>query len=141
MSEEGLKDVEKEVKRREASFLEDVELRDDMKTGEIFKTRSIRENIMALEKRKAAFEAGEPFVEHSLNSSADAIALISAEEAKLNKIQQRIDALQDQIDDIHQNLAVSWSIKKVKACADIIQKYVSYPVSHGVSVMCCSVRC
>ena len=77
MSEEGQKDLEVEVRRREALLMEDIELRDDMKTGEILKTRGIREAMMSIEKRKAAFEEGEPFVEHSLHSVAEAICKFS----------------------------------------------------------------
>ena len=124
-TESGVKLHEREVKRRELLLYEDIELRDDIRTGEIIKMRGVREVISQINIRKTAFEEGEDFASHGFKSISEPIALIGVEEEKINKIQLRIDALQKQIDDLNAKLSVSWGGKKYKAAQDLIQKYCS----------------
>ena len=122
-SESGMKLHEKEVKKREIILYEDVELRDDIKTGEIIKIRGVREVILSAERRKKAFEEGEEFANHGFKSISEPIAIINEQQEKLNKLQLRIDALQLQIDSLNAQLSVSWGGKMNLAASDIIQKY------------------
>eukprot|EP00606_Chrysophyceae_sp_TOSAG23-5_P001242 GSChrysophyteH2.ASY1.ANO1.389.1 assembled CDS len=124
-SEQGMKLHEREVKRREAQLYEDIELRDDIRTGEIIKMRNIRDVISSVEVRRKAFDEGEDFAVHGFKSITEPIELINAENVKLDKVQLRIDALQSQIDGLNKKLSVSWGGKKVVACEDMIQKYCS----------------
>jgi len=55
-SELGMKLHEREVRRREALLYEDIELRDDIKTGEIIKVRGVREIIVNTERKKKGKE-------------------------------------------------------------------------------------
>jgi Leucine-rich repeat (LRR) protein len=119
----GMARHNKEVERREAGLYEDIELRDDIRTGEIIRMCSVREAITSIEKRKLSFEEGEEFAAHGFKSVSEPIALINVEQEKMDKIQARIDALQGQIDDLNKKLSVSWSGKKALAAEDMVQKY------------------
>ena len=122
-TEEGVKELELEVRRREETLLEDIELRDDIKTGEILKSRAARGIIVDLERRKKAFEEHEEFSAHGFKELAEPIALINEQEEILKKVQLRIDALDLQIKEINKEKSRSWSSKKAKAAADMTCKY------------------
>lgn len=122
-TEEGKKMHEREVRRREESLAEDVELRDDMKTGEILKIRQCRGTIVEIERRKRAFEEGEEFAAHGFTELAEPIALINEQEETLGKVQARIDALDAQIKELDKKIYISWGAKKAQAAADVTQKY------------------
>ena len=121
--DEGVKELELEVRRREETIAEDIELRDDIKTGEILKLRSARGMIADLERRKKAFEDKEEFSAHGFKELAEPIALINEQEDILIKVQLRIDALDLQIKEIEKERSRSWGSKKVKAAADMTVKY------------------
>ena len=122
-SDEGMKAHELEVKRREETLAEDIELRDDIKTGEILKLRAARGVIVDVERRKKAFEDQEDFASHGFKNISEPISLINEQEEILNKVQLRIDALDLQIKEIQKEKNRSWASKKTLAARDIRQKY------------------
>ena len=122
-TDEGKKAHDKEVRRREAGLWEDVELRDDIKTGEILKMRGVKEVMGGIERRKAAFEANEEMANHGFKSISEPIALLNEQQEKVNAIDLRIAALQKQSDDLNAKLALSWSAKLSIAAEDLVQKY------------------
>ena len=122
-SDEGQKELELEVRRREETLLEDIELRDDIKTGEILKMRQARGIVADVERRKKAFEDNEEFASHGFHEISEPIALINEQEEVIKKVQLRIDALDDQIRAIEKDKNRSWNHKKSVAASDITRKY------------------
>ncbi len=122
-TEEGMKELELEVRRREEALAEDIELRDDIKTGEILKLRNARGQVADIERRKKSFEEQEDFSTHGFQDLSEPIALLNEQNEVIQTVQARIDALDAQIKELERERGRSWNAKKAQATADITQKY------------------
>eukprot|EP01035_Chromulina_nebulosa_P018068 gene18068-23715_t len=133
-TDEGKKQLDKEVTKRRAHSLENLRLREEMVVIEGLKLINAQNNLKKLQKRKYQMENSAPFEVHQFLDMDDAIKQIAVEENKIVRCANREDALKQLIVKLKEELKLELKDRRIAAIDDITEKYCALNYQNTVHI-------
>jgi hypothetical protein len=131
-TEEGKRELDKEVRRRKQVLREEISLREEMIMSLTLKMKKSVDNLHRLEKRKALFEEGAGIEMHGFNNINEAIQQISNTKDEVDATSEKANVLTEAAKKLKDELNLDWKVAYVKAMEDLVQKYCSLSYEKAV---------
>lgn len=131
-TEEGKRELDKEVRRRKQVLKEEISLRDEMIMSLTLKMKKSVDNLHRLEKRKTLFEEGAGIEMHGFNNINEAIQQIANTKTEIDATNDKANVLTEATKKLKDELSQDWKIAYGKAMEDLVHKYCSISYEKAV---------
>lgn len=131
-TEEGKRELDKEVRRRKQVLKEEIGLRDEMLMSLTLKMKKSVDQLHRLEKRKALFEEGAGIEMHGFNNINEAIQQIANTKDEVDATNEKANVLTEATKKLKDELNQDWKIAYTRAMEDLVHKYCALSYEKAV---------